>query len=93
MINLWEIKCSQLGKQSQVFQEEKKEMIEKEKEKEVERVRPSYSAASAIKKNPFRKRDLMNPEKKKRKNHGAKLGTGFEADQLQTIARIDDDSD
>lgn len=33
------------------------------------------------KKTPVRKnRNLMNPEKKKRKSIGAKLGTGYEAD-------------
>jgi hypothetical protein len=58
----------------------------KEQEEEERKIKAGMGKKTTIGKNFIvKKGDLMNPERKKRKKLGAKLGTGYESDMAVTL--------
>lgn len=79
MLYMFQVKCEQINKLIEMSETSVRRKSEQEKmEKEKERSKPLFVADNKSKRNLFKNRDLVNPERKRRKKNGAKLGSGYE---------------
>lgn len=79
IVGLWDVKTNQLKGQIDKAEQEKKQKEAREKEAaEMDKANSLFVADKKAKRVSLKHRDLVNPQRKKRKKNGAKLGSGYE---------------